>query len=372
MDPKDLLGVDLPAFAAIQSPHDHRDHQWEEVGYGAAPFDWNAGYDVEVEMSKVLGTTFVEPTKNQGQSGSCGGQAASYLGGTFTVFQNKSFVEKSSKFIYAPVAYPGGGSIGRDLCDRVVNAGWASEALCVSYENGQTPSEAFMARTADITDAAMADAAKDRGLSYAAVNTDIDSVAQALASGQGLFIGVTGANNGTWLSPFPKPPTDADGNYWGHWLKVGKAKLINGAKFIGVHNSWGAQGVGENGWQWLGEDYFNTVLHNSDRRGPVIFEARVIVYNKAPTPVTFHYHFTQQLSAGDTSPEVKALQTALQVAGFFPANVAPTGFFGGITTVAVQKFQSKYGIATAGTPNTTGYGHVGPKTIAQLNVLFNK
>lgn len=370
MDPKDILGVDLHANAAIPSPHDARDHQWVEVGFGAAPFDWNVGFDVEAEMSKVLGVPFKEPTKNQGQSGSCGGQAVSYLGGTFTVFQNKQFTEKSAKFSYAPVAFPGGGSVGRDLCDRVKNSGWAAESLCVSYENGKPPSESFMERVADITDAAIADGASDKGVSYAAVNADIDSVAQALANGNGLFIGVVGANNGTWLSAIPKPPGNSD-KLWGHWLKVGKAKLINGVKHIGVHNSWGDD-TGEGGWQWLSEQYFDTVLTNPMRPGPAIFEARVIVYNTTPLPpTTFHHTFATQLKSGDSGPEVKALQQALQLDGEFPANVAPTGFYGNITVTAVQKFQSKYGIATGGTAQTTGYGKVGPKTIAKLNLLFS-
>ena len=370
MDPKDILGVDLQANAAMPSPHDARDHQWQEVGYGSAPFDWAVGFDVEAEMSKVLGTQFAEPTKNQGQSGSCGGQAVSYLGGTFTVFQNKSFVEKSAKYVYAPVAFPGGGSVGRDLCERVIKQGWAAESLCVSYENGGVPGESFISRASDITDAANQDAATDKGVSYAAVNSDIDSVAQALVAGNGLFIGVKGTNNGTWLSPYPKPPVDGDMNCWGHWLKVGKAKLINGIKHVAIHNSWGAS-VGENGWQWLSEDHFTRTLVTSNRPGPVIFESRVIVYNPNPLPIqAFHHAFTQQMLPGATGPEVKLLQTALQIDADFPANVAPTEFYGNITTSAVQKFQAKYGIATAGTPSTTGYGKVGPRTIAKLNVLF--
>jgi hypothetical protein len=370
MDPRDILGAELHPNAAIQSPHDARDHQWEEVGYGTAPFDWNVGFDVEAGMSKVLGTTFVTPTKDQGQSGSCGGQAVSYLGGTFSVFQNKAFNEKSAKYIYAPVAYPGGGSVGRDLCERVINAGWAAESLCPSYQNGNPPTEAFMELVADLTPAANTDAASDKGMSYALVSSDIDSVAQAAAAGNGLLIGVQGANNGTWLSPYPKPPTNGDQNLWGHWLAVGKAKLINGIKHVAVHNSWGAT-VGEVGWQWLGEDYFTTVLSGANRNGPAIFESRVIVYNpNATIPASFHHTFTLQMQLNSTGPEVQALQTALQVDADFPANVAPTQFFGNITQTAVQKFQAKYGIASAGTPATTGYGKVGPKTIAKLNALF--
>jgi hypothetical protein len=39
-----------------------------------------------------------------------------------------------------------------------------------------------------------------------------------------------------------------------------------------------------------------------------------------------------------------------------------TGFFGALTEIAVQQWQAKQGIVSSGTPNTTGYGAVGPRT----------
>ena len=44
-----------------------------------------------------------------------------------------------------------------------------------------------------------------------------------------------------------------------------------------------------------------------------------------------------------------------------------TGYYGSLTTRAVQLFQAKYGIISSGSPFTTGYGFVGPKTRAKLN-----
>lgn len=367
MNPIDI-GKELHASAAMPSPHDARDYQMIEVARSAAPFDWSTGFDDE----KLLG--FKEPTKDQGQSGSCGGQAVSYLGGTFSVAQTKTFNEKSAKFIYAPIAYPnGGGTVGRDLVNRAVNAGWAPESLCVSYDNGKAPSEAFMARSSDITPAAIQEALKDKALSYVSVSADIESVAQALRDSDGIFIGVVGSNNGTWLSTHPKAPALNEPDCWGHWLKVGKARInsTSGKKEVAVHNSWGETGVGDAGWQWLDEDYFNTVLsRSSSRPGKAIFEAWAIKYNPTPAVSGFHHTFTEQLDIGQTSSEVLALQTALQSLGFFPATVQPTHYFGTITQAAVQKFQKQYGIASAGSPGTTGYGRVGPATLAQLNKLF--
>ena len=43
-----------------------------------------------------------------------------------------------------------------------------------------------------------------------------------------------------------------------------------------------------------------------------------------------------------------------------------TGLFGPLTVAAVQRFQIEKGIASSGTPATTGFGAVGPKTLAAI------
>lgn len=90
-----------------------------------------------------------------------------------------------------------------------------------------------------------------------------------------------------------------------------------------------------------------------------------------PPPPGFKHTFTTSLDLGTTSAEVIALQNALKADGDFPLTVQSTGYFGPITQTAVQKFQAKYGIVSSGTPTTTGYGRVGPKTMAKLNQLFS-
>ena len=47
-----------------------------------------------------------------------------------------------------------------------------------------------------------------------------------------------------------------------------------------------------------------------------------------------------------------------------------TGYFGALTRKAVQNFQKKYGIASSGNEKTTGYGLVGPKTLAKIKEVF--
>lgn len=80
--------------------------------------------------------------------------------------------------------------------------------------------------------------------------------------------------------------------------------------------------------------------------------------------------FTTKLSLmADTdapSDDVKRLQQILaKDKTIYPEGLA-TGFFGPATERAVKAFQKKQGIVTEGTPETTGYGAVGPKTAKAL------
>jgi|GEM_PF-2042617 len=43
-----------------------------------------------------------------------------------------------------------------------------------------------------------------------------------------------------------------------------------------------------------------------------------------------------------------------------------TGYFGALTEDAIKRFQIKYGIVSGGTPGTTGFGALGPRTLAKL------
>lgn len=65
--------------------------------------------------------------------------------------------------------------------------------------------------------------------------------------------------------------------------------------------------------------------------------------------------FTQNITIGDSGPEVLSLQNALQKLGFF--KVTPTGYYGPITKAAVYAFQLKY---------------VAIDTISKLQVWFNR
>ena len=341
----------------IPDAHDDRDYQLEDViGMALPPFDWKQGYDVEEELqTKLHNLAFHIPVKDQGQSGSCGGQAWGYYGEVLEALQTGSFEERSAKFLYAQTFVPGGGSSGKANCIVAHKQGWGKEALTRSYDHVNPPTEAFMDRPQDITDAARSDAKAAKALVYAAPNyIDIDSIASATKLIHGTIIGIAGCNNGTWLSQTPAPPT-RDKSWWYHWLYVGGALRINGKKYLLVLNSWGKD-VGTNGWQHISEDYVNTP--------GAITNVWTIVYDNTVLPQTFTHNFTVPLHKGQTNVEVTALQTALKILGYFTVPV--TGYYGALTAKAVLAFQVAQGISPTSDIN------VGPQTNAALNGFFNK
>lgn len=238
---------------AIKNKIDLRDRKWKKVAKVSIPFDWTVGYDIEKELSKFLNApNFRIPAKNQNGSFSCVGQAGAYYEAVQDAYETGVFTEKSGRDIYSQIFYPGGGSSTRDALNHLIKKGVCKESSLTSYQNGKPPKEPFMTQRTDATPQTVAEALKAKGTAYADVGINIDEFAEAIRDNHGLIFTINGANNGTWMSKFPKPPKKI---VWGHELYAGKAKTIDGKKYIGVINSWG-NGAGEFGWQWIGEEYF--------------------------------------------------------------------------------------------------------------------
>lgn len=303
-----ILAENLYGHGGVKDTPDSRDYQYSQIAGSSLPFDWSVGFDIETVVGKL-------PVKNQYQSYSCGGQAwASYS----YVLDPSSREEKSAKFIYAQTHIGTGGSDGRSNCQICTKKGVSSEKLCPSYMNDGTVTEPFMT-TNDISAFAFADALTNEEKSYLSVNTDIDTVAQAIRDSGGVVIGITGKNNGTWRTKFVIQPDVSDSSCWNHWVYAGKALMINGVKYIGFLNSWGTE-VGENGWQYISEDYFKSGF---------IWSCWTMMYNK-DIPFTF----TKTLKLGSTGLDVKMLQTKL--------GITSDGIFGKNTQSAVVAFQIRH------------------------------
>lgn len=229
-------------IGAVRDSYDPRNYQFAPRG----AFDWETGFDIE----KVIGTKLT--IKDQNGSGSCGGQAWSYYGEVLEAIATETYEPRSARYLYSAVRAPSGGSMGKPLSDFVCKNGFALEVDAPSYDNGKPPSEMFMSKVPVLSETQLDTARTSKALSYVQVKADIDVLAQALQDNNGVCVALYGEDNGTWRSEFPQPPVDQD---WAHWLYVGKAKMIDGKKHLGVINSWGKK-AGKNGWQWISEDYF--------------------------------------------------------------------------------------------------------------------
>lgn len=315
---------------AIKDKIDERDYRYSDIA-GAPQFDWQSGFDVEKEINQKI------PIKDQNGSFSCGGQAWAYYFSILEAVKTGIFKEKSAKYIYAQTFVPGGGSAGRDNSEICVKQGVADETILVSYDAGKPPMEAFMERKEDITDDSKSQANLSKAFSYAIVDTDIESIANAIKNNHGVVLGITGSNNGTWLSGKPLPPKSGD-TTWAHWIYAGKVSLRDGKKAIGVLNSWGVN-CGEQGWQWIDEDYF--VSKN-------IWAVWTMVDKKQS------FQFTKDLKIDMTDSDVLELQKFLNAHGSPITQSGPgskgseTNYFGKLTFASVRKWQKENKIPDTG------------------------
>lgn len=95
--------------------------------------------------------------------------------------------------------------------------------------------------------------------------------------------------------------------------------------------------------------------------------------NTTPQDAESRFQFATQIDRGTSSDDVLELQRFLNKAGF---NVAQSGagsagsetkFFGGLTEAALKKFQASQGIVSSGNAQSTGFGRLGPQTLAAIN-----
>ena len=79
----------------------------------------------------------------------------------------------------------------------------------------------------------------------------------------------------------------------------------------------------------------------------------------------------RQLELGMRCDDVSSLQTFLATnVSIYPSGLV-TGYYGQLTKAGIERFQTAQGIVSSGTPATTGYGRVGPITMAAINAQMN-
>ena len=225
-----------------------------KVVKGIPTFDWTAGYDVRDTIGPIA-------IKQQGQNDSCGGQAASY----FIEIQERLRGIKegaiSAKSIYAPIAYPGGGTTVSDLEGQISSNGANLEAVVPSEDTmGNALSESVMEDKSFLTSDMVKDALTRAGYTCVNVARDMDSVAQAIKQYGAVIWEIEGQNGHIpgWLSPTPQPPVPDNGqSIFAHFMCSCGAKTINGVPSIIALESMGTA-VGDNGIQYFTQNYFDS------------------------------------------------------------------------------------------------------------------
>ena len=235
---------------------DNRDKQIDHILGVGEPFNWDKGYDIEEELDIKF------PVKDQKKTSSCVGQGVASLVWAKNVREYlnrygkltdemKSFLIDwliSARAIYSQIFVKSGGAYLRDGVKLIKDWGAVSEKLVpfIPDENG---CRSLKWKNKVIDETAKILQAKEYRILRS--KRSIDLMAQSIRDNEGVILGVKGENNGTWHSLFPKVGKDD----WSHCVFGGKAKMVDGKKKIGILNSWGAD-VGEDGWQWLGEEWF--------------------------------------------------------------------------------------------------------------------
>lgn len=77
-----------------------------------------------------------------------------------------------------------------------------------------------------------------------------------------------------------------------------------------------------------------------------------------------------QMDIGTRGSDVTTLQqTFAGDPSIYPQGLV-TGYFGQLSSAAVKRFQANQGVVSSGSPSSTGYGRVGPMTIAKFNAVY--
>jgi hypothetical protein len=170
--------------------------------------------------------------------------------------RTQSIQEISAKSLYAPIAYPGGGTEPDDLETQISARGANLEASVPDLDPNGNCTEAFMEDKSWMTPALSQGATTRAGWTPMTVNIDIDSMAEAIQNEGGIIIVIQGQNNGTWLSPYPQPPVN-DQDIWEHFMCGFGNQTANKGQQLDFLQSWGIE-VGDQGIQNFTEAYINS------------------------------------------------------------------------------------------------------------------
>jgi len=293
------------------------------------------------------------PIFNQDQSSSCVAQATAKILGIENYLEEGKFIHYSARDIYSRRSNkPGLGMWLQDGLSIGSKFGATIEQLMPS----QNQAEVMMNDDLDRTPLTDQIAYLARGGNYVFVS-DIDKIAFVIAQGRGVEIGVR-FSMAEWNREVPIVIDNS--NPYGHMIASVDYFLYQQKKCLLIEDSWG-EGVGIKGRRIITEDFLKAKCV-----GGGYFTT---LPNKLPDAVVEKpkYRFTQQMALGSRSYEVAMLQRCLgyekdELGWLFPLETIPTGYYGGITRQAVERFQKKYQLVITGNVNAV--------TLVKLNEIF--
>lgn len=337
-----------PSTGLIDDPRSpgekEEDYLVEEI-FSAFPVEWKTRPESEWR-------TF--PIFNQDGSSSCVAQATAKILGIENYLEEKKFVHYSARDIYSRRS----NKLGKGM--------WLQDGLDIGYKYGaaveqlmpsQNLSEGLMNDTLDRTPLTEQMAYLGRGGNYVILPIDIDKIAYIVSQGHGVVIGVKFSYS-EWNRPVPVVINNS--NPYGHMIAVVDYFLFQGEKCLLIEDSWGL-GTGMNGRRAITDNFLKAKC-----MGAGYFTA---LPNKLPDAVVEKpkYRFTQQMAVGSRGSEVAMLQRCLgylkDAEGWlFSLAISPTGFYGGLTKQAVERFQKMNQLAISGIVDTI--------TLGKLNEIF--
>lgn len=97
---------------------------------------------------------------------------------------------------------------------------------------------------------------------------------------------------------------------------------------------------------------------------PAAASAQAATYDSSSCPL-----IGRTLRYGSSGDDVTRLQQFLARDYLVYPEGTVSGWYGALTQAAVQRWQTKYHVVSSGTPDTTGFGVVGPRTAAAISLL---
>jgi hypothetical protein len=338
-----------------------KDFKFEEIVAAANPVNW-------VEKPQASWRHF--PIFNQDGSGSCVAQTLAKLLGVLYWLKNGLYVHFSATHIYQRRSNkPAGGMAGVDAFN-IAKAGVTLEELVPSQNMTDSQMDGVV----------IPQYKQDVGGIFKIPNyvslpvKDIETIASVIQTTQKAVMVWFYFQSNEWTEhpTVINPNLDLNAAATArHSVAAVDFTLVNGKKCLIIDDSWGTS-FGPAGERVIDEDFFKA--RNWFAAYPIAF-----VFDDqsqpqpqpqpTPTPKPMH-HFNVVLEFGQTSADITALQNILRYEGFFPTNVASTGYYGAVTAAGVLKWQIKHNVAPLAELNSLQGRRVGDKTIKKLNELY--